>query len=84
MRQSEFSANLSLDPATMEAMHRLCAYQRMRDAGFEVGRSFTRPAPVRNRAKPIPLDHSVSACGKQLLSFAAGFAVLAIGLAIFG
>ena len=85
MRQSEFNANqqLTLNPATVAAMRRASAYQRMRTSGFNhVGKTFTHPAPVR--AKPIPLQSSVDACAKGLLSVAGLAFTLAVLLAIFG
>ncbi len=39
--RSEHTAHLHLDPATLESMRNLTALQRMRDAGWTVGKTFT-------------------------------------------
>ena len=42
--------NVALHPDTVQAMRNLSALQRMKRDGWKVGRTFTRPAPIRERS----------------------------------
>lgn len=72
--RSEFAANVSLSPDTVQAMRNLSALQAMRSNHWTVGRTFTRAAPVRPAAHTVAqresLRESVQACSRAMVGYA--------------
>lgn len=70
--RSEYAANLSMQPETVQAMRNLSALQRMRADGWNVGRSFT--APGRGHADSETLR--VRRMGARYWAFRTGLTVV--------
>ncbi len=73
--RSEFAAHLTLNPQTAQTMRNLSALHAMRRDGWTIGRTFTRPAPVRPAAHTLAqrptINDQVSECTADLLRLAA-------------